>query len=611
MNNQDIFSYIKAEQNKYETQEIRVGENWFWSMRNHIQLIFHLKNGVFFTGQNDWMRAFKNIMEGIIELANWTEDIEVKDITFFIEGDDDRALSFLVKKYHDEVYVREHDIDKMIDDITESDNDYGGVLVQKGLKRPEVIKLTRVAFCDQTKFDGGPLGFKHNFDPSSLRSMSKYGWGDRKNGATITINELITLADEKKDANGSLNEKENLTTGKTVEVYIVRGDLPESYLKDDGDPEKSVRQLQIVAFYTDKDSRKLGVTLYRKEESEEDGLIFFSSSEVDGRALGRGVGEKLIHPQIWTNWTAIHKNSLLEAASKVPLVTDDENFTNKNKIIDMESLEVTTIADGKEIKRIETAAVNNISVFNDNDAGWYQHAQFIGQAFDSLMGKEESAGTTFRGQERLVQQGRGPHDRRRGQRAKFIELIYRSWIIPDIIKEISKGKKFLATLSLDELKWVAERMATKAVNERVKDIVLNHGGMLNGRMMTTEDQMMMTEVFKQSVFKKGNKQLHEIVKGELEEAEGRLGLSIAGKQKNLAGLSDKILSIVEVAMTNPQFRASLEANGMTKNFNDLLEYSGLSPADFSTVANTQPVLSPMQQPQLKAPKMMQENGRTA
>lgn len=604
MNNQDIFSYIKTEQNKYETQEIRVGENWYWNMRNHIQMIFHLKNGVFFTGQNDWMRAFKNIMEGIIELANWTEDIEVKDITFFIEGDDDRALSFLVKKYHDEVYVREHDIDKMIDDITESDNDYGGVLVQKGLKRPEVIKLTRVAFCDQTKMDGGPLGFKHNFDPSSLRAMSKYGWGDKKNGATITLNELIVLADEKKDANGSLNEKENLTSGKTVEVYIIRGDLPETYLKDDGDSKKSVRQLQIVAFYTNNDNKKLGVTLYRKEESEEDGLLFFSSSEVEGRALGRGVGEKLIHPQIWTNWTAIHKNSLLEAASKVPLVTDDETFTNKNKIIDMESLEVTTIADGKTIQKIETAAVNNIGIFNENDQSWYQHAQFIGQAFDSLMGKEESAGTTFRGQERLVQQGRGPHDRRRGQRAKFIEQIYRDWIIPEIVKEINKGKKFLATLSADEIRWVADQIATNAVNKRIKDLVLN------GKLPTKEEQDMFMQTFKQDFFKKGDKHLLEVLKGELDDMGARIGINIAGKQKNLAGLSDKILSIIEAAAVNPQFRANLEANGMSDSFDDVLEYSGLSPADFATVVNTQPVLSPMQQPQLQAPKMMQENAGT-
>lgn len=602
MQDQDIYTYVRSEETKFETEEVSVGENWYWNMRRHIQMLFHLKNGMFFTGANDWMRAFKNIMEPILELSAWTEDLEVKDVTFFIEGDDDRALSFLVKKYHDEVYVREHDLDKLFDEITESDLLYGGVVVQKGAKRPEVIQLNRVAFCDQTQMLGGPIALKMNFSPSQLKAMEKYGWGKTSNGATMSLEDLCYLASYEKDAPGVVANKQNQIPGKTIEIYVIRGDMPESYLKEDGDEETFVSQLQIIALYTDDENNKQGVTLYRKEE--EDGIKFFSSTEVEGRALGRGVGEKLIHPQIWTNWTIIHKNSLLEAGSKVPLVTDDPSYTNKNKIIDMENLEVTTIEEGKSIHQIPTAAVANVQLFERAINEWYQHGQFVGQAFDSLMGKEESAGTTFRGQNQLVQQGRGPHDRRRGQRAKFIEEIYRDWIIPNIVKEINKGHKFLATLSAEEMKWVADQMATVAVKKDVKEMIMS------GKIVTNEEQEMMTQMFKQDFFKKGAKHLHEVLKGELDNVADRIGLNIAGKQKNLTGLSDRILSILEVAMQNPQFRTNLEANGMMGAFNDLLEYSGLSPADFSTVVNTQPVLSPVQQGQLQAPKMMQENGRT-
>src|SRR3990167_3735252 len=120
MKSPDIFSFIQTEESRYETEEIRVGDNWLWNMRNHVQLIFHLKNGVFYTGENKWLRAFKQIMRPLLRLSYWTEDLEVKDVTFFIEGKDDRALSFLIKKYHDEVYVREHDLDQMFDEITET-----------------------------------------------------------------------------------------------------------------------------------------------------------------------------------------------------------------------------------------------------------------------------------------------------------------------------------------------------------------------------------------------------------------------------------------------------------------------------------------------------------
>ena len=230
-----IFDYIKSEENKFTTDEIQLGDNWYWNFRNHVQLIFHLKNGVFYTGENNWLRAFKNIMTPILELSYWTEDIEVKDVTFFIENDDQKVLSFLVKKYHDEVYVREHDLETLFDEITESDVDYGGVVVQKGVEIPEVLPLNSIAFCDQTDILGGPIAFKHYFSPAKLRSMSKYGWGEEKNGATITLEELCTLATNEKEPISMKMGKSNQVPGKTIEVYIVRGNLPDHYLLDNDD----------------------------------------------------------------------------------------------------------------------------------------------------------------------------------------------------------------------------------------------------------------------------------------------------------------------------------------------------------------------------------------
>ena len=228
-----IYEFVKEQENDFETQEIKVSDNWNWSFRKHVQLIFHLKNGIFFTGENDWMRAFKNIMEPILNLAYWAEDIEVKDVFFYIEEKAGRVLSFLVKKYHDEVFVKENNLDTLFDQIAESDIDYVGVLVQKNDSPcPEVIKLKRIAFCDQTDILGGPIAFKHNFSPSKLRGMKKYGWGSNKNGANISIEDLIVLADNNRTPAGMAGNP-NKTTGKTIEVYIIRGNLPEHYLKKD------------------------------------------------------------------------------------------------------------------------------------------------------------------------------------------------------------------------------------------------------------------------------------------------------------------------------------------------------------------------------------------
>jgi hypothetical protein len=158
MTNPSIYSFVKSEEVNFEADQIQVGDNWWWNFRDHVQLIFHLRNGVFYTGENNWLRAFKNIMEPILSLAFWTEDLEVKDVVFNSEDKNGKAISFLYKKYHDEVYVKEHNLDALFDEITESDLEYGGVLVQKGVERPEMLELNSIAFCDQTDIMGGPIG---------------------------------------------------------------------------------------------------------------------------------------------------------------------------------------------------------------------------------------------------------------------------------------------------------------------------------------------------------------------------------------------------------------------------------------------------------------------
>lgn len=584
---ESIYDFVKSEENSFETDEIRVGDNWNWNMRKHIQMIFHLKNGVFYTGENDFMRAFKAVMRPLLRLSYWTEDLEVKDVTFFIENIDGRVLSFLIKKYHDEVYCRENDVDFLFDQITESDIDYGGVLLQRTEKIPEVIPLNSIAFCDQTNVLGGARGYKYYFSPDALRKMSKRGWGNESNGATISIDDLVLMAEFEQDTLGVKDGKKNDVPSKTIEVYIVRGSLPEHYLLDNDNMEDWYDQVQIVAFYQTKDKKKQGCTLYRKKASEDDQL-FHASELIHGRGLGFSDGEMLLHPQIWTNFLTIHKMNFLEAASKAPIITDDEAFANRNEVRDVDNLEVLHVDSESKIppQFLRTVAGENITVISNAVNEWFESAQLDASAFDPILGKEQSSGTTFRGQERTVAQGRGWHDRRRGQRAKFIEQIYRKIIIPDIVKEITGGKKFLASLTTEELTWVADQLANNYANSKLKKSILD----FKKPLMTEEERNLLKDQFKTEFFKGGNKKLLEIVKGELNDVEIKMGINIAGKQKDLVQLSDKILSIFQFAFANPgAFQQAMQIPALAKSFQDILEFSGLNQSDFMTLMQAPPV----------------------
>lgn len=577
MNNPSIYGWIKEQVNSFETYEVTVGENWLWNLRRHVQLIFHLKNGVFYTGENNWLRAFKLIMRPLLRLSYWMEDLEVKDVVFYIENTKGRVLSFLIKKYHDEVYVKKHNLDTLFDEITESDIDYGGALVQKTSDgAPEVIPLNSLAFCDQTDMMGGPRAFRYYLSPDKLRQMSKYGWGSESNGATIDIEGLILLAREEKLTSGVTNAKSNNVSGRAIEIYIVHGNLPEHYLEDNDNVEDFYNQIHIVGFYEDKNGERQGVTLYRKKE-EEGNMMFHVSEKIHGRALGFSDGESFLHPQIWSNFLEIHKMQMLESGAKTPLVTDDQAFSNKNRIQDMENLEIATVEEGKTINFIPTINPNNIQLYSNSIDTWFSHAQLLGSAFDPVLGIEAASGTTFRGQERVVSQGRGWHDRRKGQRAKFIEEIYRNWIIPDIVKEINSGKEFLASLTGEEMSWVADQLAENVADERIIEMVVKEG-----KRVSQEDKETLKQLVKEGFAKKGNRHLVKILKGEFKDVEVKIGINVANKQKDLAVLSDKILSIFQFVFSNPQgFQQAMQNPALSRAFSDILEYSGLSMGQFT------------------------------
>jgi hypothetical protein len=254
----------------------------------------------------------------------------------------------------------------------------------------------------------------------------------------------------------------------------------------------------------------------------------------------------------------------------------------------MENLEVTTIEDGKRIYQVPTVAPVNVQLMDKAVDEWLSQGQLASSAFDPLLGKEANAGTTFRGQERVVQQGKGLHERRRGQRAKFIEEMYRDWILDDLAKEILQGKKFLATLSSEELSWVSEKLIDKEVETRLVDVYLAGG------VPSQEEVDAFKDIVRADFAKKGNKHLIEILKGEFKDVSVNMGINIAGKQKDLAGLSDKIFSIFQTAFANPAgFVETMKIPGMAKAMEDILEFGGLNPVDFSTLV-TMPSAPPPQ-----------------
>lgn len=587
----NIFDYITAEESSYKTRPIPVADGYEWHMPEHIRICTLYKDGRLLTGNSD-DKPVKNIMLPILNVHYRSEGFDVKDIEPYVDSDEHYYKSFLVKKYHDK-FARENDIDTFIDDIVESYVDYGGTLVKKVKgARPEVIPLQKIAFCDQTDILSGPFAIKHQFSIDELKE--KVGTWDKE-----AISEIIEQARAEKSVSQS-NDEKGKTTGKYIEVYEVHGtfckawlnDNPEDYTEEEEDT--YVPQIHLVSFAYDEMNQKYGITLYKGQEKPN----LFKVKKRDkrfGTALGRSAIEELIEPQVWTNYNMIQIKKMLDKASLMLAMTSDTSFASKNNINDLESGEIMLHAKDEPVTPFIFPTVN-LQQFENATIQWENHARTLGSANDAQLGVSPSSGTPFKLQELVVSEGRGMHEYRRGQIATFLEEIYRDWIIPDLISEMNDGQKFMSELSLDELQNVADAVTTNIVNNKVKEKILNNID------VTPEMVQAYKELVKQEFLKGGNKRFIEILKKEFDNTNLDVYVNVAGKQKNLNVMVDKLSNIFRQVFANPQI---LQDPNASKIFNMILEYSGISPLEFKRVE--QPVVSPIQNQTTPAPTMQNVN----
>lgn len=598
MYSKNIFDLITSEENSYKAQGVQVVDGLEFKMFEHIQTTTLYKNSTFKTGKND-DKPFKNIIRPILNLAYRAEGFDVKDIQLFIDDSYKYFKSFLVKKFH-EKWARENKIDTFIDDMVETYVDYGGVLVKNVNEvSPEVVPWQRIVFCDQTDILSGTIAEKHYYSPDQLKEMESKGW---KN-----IDDVIDLSNNWKQETSN-NQKQSQTPGKYIEVYEIHGMFPKSWLKKgknfDKDPEEYeeeeasdyVRQIHIVTFYKSKDSNtRHGITLFCGKESELP-YKFIARDKIYGRTLGMGGAEELFEAQVWINYDQIRIKGMLDAAAKVLYQTTDEKFANRNKTSNLENGEILVLQDGKAITQVNTFPVN-VNVFENSIKEWEAHARQTGAANESIMGESPTSGTPFKLQELITAESHSLHEYRKGKLATFLDEVYQDWIIPHIVKEITKGQEFLAELELDELQQVADSLVICEANKAIKEAILR------GEIIYPDEVELFKQKVRDSFMKGGNKKFLEILKDEMKDVPVSVYVNIVGKQKDLAKHTDKLVNVFRQILAAP---GVLDDPRMSKIFNQILEASGLSPIDFYQKPKPQ-IMQPQQgapgQPPVMNPNM--------
>lgn len=574
-----VYEYIKSEIIAWKIDTVELDDNWKWNMRDHIRKSFLYKNSKFFDGQNDGERPFDNIILSSLLVQYRTEGFDVKDIVPYVNDEKNYHKSFFVKKYHPR-WARKNNLDTFIDELVESYVDYGLALVKEvnGVK-PVVIDLRKIAFCDQS--DATRLiCLEHNYTPSELKEET--GWYQDEIDRVI----LLNSKDPKE-------KKKNI-----IKVYELHGELPESWLVEGGDKYKYVRQMQIIAFYKDKDKNKGGICLYKGKSKQLFKALKRDDTGLKDRACGRGAIEESFDPQVWVNYDAIQVKEMLDIASLMLIQTADKTAAQRQKVTELSKGEILYHEEGKPFNQVVLRPLNKAE-FERNSQKWEQRARLLSSADETLLGLNPSSGTPLGTTQIVTSQNLGIHEYRQGKISTFVAELYRDYILRYLVKDINKGQKFLEELSLDELEEISEKIAINQSNSRIKEIVLN---LKPGDVTPERIEMLrsMKDLLKGEFKKGGAKRFIDIIKDEIKDIPIDVEVNIKNKQKDLAEVNQKLSNIVRTFISDPRF----QNEDMGKILLELFETAGLSPLNFSSFGKVFTARSP--QPMQSKPELEAE-----
>lgn len=568
----DIFEYIKEEENIYQTQGVTIADGLEWSMYDHVKKTIYAKDGKYTTGVNgDGSRPYHNVILPIAKLSYRSEGFDVKDIEMYVDNADDYYLSFLTKKYYDTWALNNH-IDEFIDEVVIQSFDFGGCLTRRDKDTISIVPLQSLAFVDQTDIMSGAKCIKYSYTVEELEA--KRGVWDSE-----AIDEAITMSTNSSN-NGNSYTKSH-TTSNHIEVYELHGMFKNSWYEEGGEDNKYSKQTHIISYVTQGDSTKKGITFFKTNKAKDIFKLYKrggKSMSIYGRALNKGGIEELFEPQIWINYSMIQLKDMLDVASLMILKTTDPELAGQNNIKDLSPGEIIKLRDNSDLNQVNFQALNETSFYN-SITKWEGLARATGSASESSLAVTPTSGTPFALEQLKTANGLQEHDYQRNKVADFIAEIHRDWVLEIISKEMRKGYEWLDELSMDELQATVKNVVINETNDKIKENILTKG------ILMTEEEIQQYSALVEDMHMSKSKKFLVLLEDELKYIPMDIKINVAGRQKDLSKITDKLTNVFREVIANPQVLQNEDAK---KVFNEIVEYSGLNPIRFSTTKAVQP-----------------------
>jgi len=539
--------YIQQQRVTYETREIELPGGGEFSQSEQIaRNNANWRSKYYQDGAHDDIIGdypYDNIVKPIVLLEARATDFDVKHIEVEpARQDRESRVSAMLRTKALHKYAREHNLPKLLDDISFTRAKQGGVFVKKTEDGPEVVPWENV-ITDQTQIEGVIIE-RHYYSPSELKKMK--GWDN--------IDEAITTAENSKEADTDKTAKDNITQGEFIEVFELHGEIPVAMLKEaqgeeyeEEENEHEYVQAMIVCTVNEVqneagDIENEGIIMFADEEDESPYMYLARNPQV-GRGLGESVYESLREHQKWHNYSKTEEARMLAIAGKVLFKTNQPNA-------------MTSIFDGKidhgtvlPLGSDENGNPNffeqvnvipqSTPVYQNMREEWAQSARSTTSAHAAKLGEEAKAGTPFRAQYLQNVEASSQFEKYRKEIGEqLIRPMVEKWILPDAVKELIEEDEIYTTFSPQELMLIDDVIVNKAAIRKMLD------KNLAGQLVTPEELEMVKESTRMALRKEGSKRSITKIKKWLKKSEGTVVIHVTDEMRNKAVLFESYANLL-------------------------------------------------------------------
>jgi len=564
-----------------------------FSQKEQIRTIEFYNNSQYLNGQKDELgreKPFMQILNAICDVENTAKDLDTKDISITSDDSNHYLESWLLSK-DIQVWMKESNFAKILNDMRDTHTRYGSLLVKKVVKDGELtleLPEWKNVITDQVDIMQGAIIETHYKTASQVSKMTEW---DKKG---------IKLILEKLKGKGS---------NKRIPIYEIRGEFPKSYIKEVNGEKHTPKdertysyQLYYIAGLPQESGKETTfdtlIPLYWEDDTEKV-YKYLARKPKAGRSFGVGVMEEGEEAQVWTNDAVLKQHRAMEYTTKVIGQTASKKLKGRNLLNETDDGTILETEENKPITALNLLPSGGLQQYNNLITQWYQQLEKTTSAYAPQRGDAPPSGTPFRLQATVLQQSSSVFKTLQQELGIFITEIFEDWIMPHQAKKLNREHILAYEFSPEELKEIDEKFTTKMANQRAIDAILS------GKMVTQEEYDGWIENYDEFIKQTKSQRFIEIPKNFYKNLKAKVTVNITGEQRNKAATLESLNNILITYASNPNLSQDPVASKLLTKIIEL-SGAGISPVQITSAINEK---AKKDAEQLQENAMMQPNQR--